>query len=109
MPRRPRPRVSRRPYRQAVAVKRPVKAGQLAPPRAAFTPSGIDEPRDMLNQFMRDIERGTLRDQARLLGRSVVRREHHRNTKASPRHTTPLTCTITPAGQDANGSLVAHR
>jgi hypothetical protein len=28
---------------------------------------------------MWDINRGVIRDQARLLGRCVVRREHHRN------------------------------
>ncbi|MFD9286255.1 hypothetical protein ACFWD7_55680, partial [Streptomyces mirabilis] len=32
----------------------------------------------MLNQLIRDIDRGTIRNQARLLGRGVVRREHHR-------------------------------
>ncbi|WP_181690535.1 transposase [Streptomyces sp. NBRC 110611] len=33
----------------------------------------------MLDKLTGDVERGTTRDQARLLERSVVRREHHRN------------------------------
>lgn len=41
-----------------------LKAAQLAPPRAAFTPSGMDQPRNVLDQLMRDVERGTIRDQA---------------------------------------------
>lgn len=62
----------------------------------------------MLDQLVRDVERGTIRDQARLLGRSVVRGEHHRNDQASPCHATPLTCTISHAGQHGNGSLRRH-
>jgi hypothetical protein len=42
----------------------------------------------MVDQLMRDIERGSMRDRARLLGRSVVRREHHRNDQ-EPRLVTP--------------------
>ncbi len=117
-------------YRQAVAVKTPnpprvgaasrfstgtpaePAGSQTPPPRAAFTPSGTDEARDMLNQFVRDgdVERGSIRDQARLLGRSVVRREHRRNDQepclATP---PPLTCAITPAEQDEDGSAIAWR
>lgn len=58
-----------------------LEASQLPPPRTAFTPWCVDEPGNVLDQLMRDVDRGTIRDQARLLGRCVARREHHRNDR----------------------------
>jgi hypothetical protein len=40
-----------------------LEAAQPPPTRTQFTPSGVDEPGNMLNDLMWDIEHGTIRDQ----------------------------------------------
>lgn len=61
-------------YEQGLA-----QVAELPPPRTAFTPSCVEQPGNVLDQLMRDLACGAVRDQARLLGRCVVRRERHRS------------------------------
>lgn len=55
-----------------------LEAAQLPPGRAQFTSSGVDEPGDMLDQLIRHVEHGRIRNQQSPRGVGSVEWNQHR-------------------------------
>lgn len=64
----------------------PSEAPRLPPWRVQFTPSGVDEPGDMLDQLVRDIEHGRIRNQQSPSAAGVMSEITTPTTGALPRH-----------------------
>jgi hypothetical protein len=64
-----------------------LEAAESSPWRVQFTPSGVDEPGDMLDELVRDVEHGRIRNQQspRAVG-SVEWNQHRQRPGALPRH-----------------------
>src|SRR5438128_12094816 len=86
-----------------------LEAAQLPPACAKFTPSGVDEPGDMLDQLVRDIEHGRIRNQRSSPAVGVLSEITTPTTRgfATSPHLTSLFHSSDPRMKEAHSALSA--
>jgi hypothetical protein len=85
--------------------QRLLEAAELAPTDVADLAVLIQQPGDMLDELVRDVERGRIRNQQGPFGRRCDEWNHHANDEGPYLVTNPLTSPFHPPAQDERGSV----
>src|SRR6201999_3859808 len=93
-------------FRRCASASRACLKQQLASARLHLAPPVVDEPGDVLNQLVRDVDRGRLRNQQGPRGETSVLSGFNTANDRGLCHVTPhLTSLFTPQRQVERGSL----